>query len=218
MVKKNPTPLYPSLPLTQKIISKKELDSFGKGESEFGYPLIEFFLNPYTVRLLIEKNSRVKYDHFIRTHFLGTLRLLEESASLPVNYRVNISDIINSPIFPSVSLQKAKEAMINLKRVVRSHLGFEFERDTSSIRFVTQESIFRSRYFYDHYIHKNGTRAQRLNQEAYTRAALGDTDMGKVPEGIIDTIVKGEEAYRARFLGSEKRIFVPAASLPRHLL
>jgi hypothetical protein len=218
MIKKDPMPPYPELPLKQKTLSPDNLDSFAKGESEFGYPLTELFLNPYTVRLLIEKNDRVKYDHYIRTHFLGTLRLLEESAALPINYRVSISDIINSPIFPSVSVQKAKQAMTAVKSLIRGHLGFEFERDTSSIRFVSQESVFKSRYFYDHHIHKGGARAQQLNREAFTRGALGDVEMSKVPDDIAQSITKGEEAYRARYLGDEKRTFLPAVSIPRHLL
>jgi hypothetical protein len=217
MIKSNPN--YPNLPLTQKVLTSKQLQSFANGESNWGYPLIELFLNPYTVRLLIEKNGRVKYDHLVRTHFLGAMRLFEESADLPIDYRVNISDIINSPVFPSVSLQKARETMIRMKYLVKSHLGFEFERDTSSIRFVTRESVYRSRYYYDKNLHKSGARASQLNQEAYTRGALGDIEMSKVPEDIADDITKGNEAYNARFLGmDDKRSFVEAKVLPRHLL
>lgn len=219
LIKANPMPLYPRLPLAFRPLTNAEVHSLSTGESRWGYPLTELFINEQVVRLLVQKNTRVKYEHYIRTDFLGVLRLLEESADLPVDYRISISEIINDPFFPGVNLRRSRAAMSEVKKFVRDYVGLEFERDTSGLRFVTRNSVMLSQYFYERNTYKSGSRAHALNQQAYTRLVLGDVELGRVPEDLPEQITRGVRSYETSVLGfPDKRRYVEPRSLPRHLL
>jgi hypothetical protein len=217
-----PMPDFPRQPLGRGVhFTKKSIADFAEGKSEFGYPVTEFFLDSSVIRLLVKFDVRRKYAHCLKSNFLLGLKVLEETADLPIDYCLNIADVINHPEIPIANVAAAQALMRTVKSTVTAFVGLEFQKDVRQLRFITDLHLEEIRFYHDRNEIKSGARAQELVSAIFTRMALGDENCRFIPDGIQRTIQNGMAAYALRYLNQpDTRSYAPITlgSAKRHLL
>ena len=218
VTKVEPTPSHPVVPLKPFKWTTAQQEDFSKGISVFGYPIIETFLDPSVVRLLVRLDSKRKYSHCLKSNFLLVLKAIEESADHPVDYNLNIADIINNPEIPCSSLSGARGILVNAKHRVREYLGLHTERNGLEFVFVKYDTVAQTKFYHDRNMIKAGMRAIDLIDVAHTRLLLGDKQSGLVPEDLVSIGKSGQEIYASRVLNrKDTRAHVPAQFSSRNL-
>lgn len=203
------------LPLTEK-----EIQGIQKGFGEYGYPIIEpIARRPELVRLLIEKDPKVKYGSTQGTTLLGVLRVFEESSVKPGGYSITAATLINSEHVGYSAANRAGRELRNARKALASLYGFQFTNLSYMMQLAQPEDYHRSNEYHQLNMIKAGHRAAKLNAIAYTRGLLGDVETSRVSEDVVDVAIRGREIYDERYLlEPPTRNWVDAIRPPRHLL
>ena len=218
--KSDPEPLYPSVPSPPIELSADQLLDIKDGGGEFGYPLIEILARKSHVRLLYEKERRIKYRDLRPSAILLVLKLLEESGKKPAEYCINISQVVNQKDL-TYSLESARTLVSNAKHLLEDALGLSCSPETRNLKLTTLDEYKQGLYYHDRNMVKAVGRIQDLIKKAHTRRLLGDSpsDCPGVPDVYRGLIPEGNAAYDSRFLGkTDSRSYEPMNTLPRHLL